>query len=98
MSPTLRKKTLKKFLREQDVSNINNQYIDYIGIEYPSGRTDTLTPETLEKLILSFHDLNDIDFDITCWYINEEKLVKDILKESNRIYKKYFGTQKKKKS
>lgn len=97
MSRKLRQNNIKTFLREQDIVNLDEQYIKYFGIEYPDGRTDTLTPGTLEKLVSSYYNVDDIEFDVVCWFIDEEKLVKDIIKESDKLYKKYFKVPVKRK-
>lgn len=95
MSRKIRQTKIKDFISSQDISNIDDQYIKYFGIEYPNGRKDTLTPETLERLISSYYDIDDIDFSVVCCFIDEEKLIKDIIKESDSLYKKFFGTKNK---
>lgn len=93
---TVRKKSLKEFLKQLDTSNISGDYIEYISISYQNGKTDTLSPELLEKLIMCYHDIEDIDFDVTGCYIDEKKLLKDIISDSNKLYNKHFKPIKKK--
>ncbi|AXH72744.1 MAG: hypothetical protein [Caudoviricetes sp.] len=91
---TLRKKSLRDFLRKQNTSNISGEYIEYISISYPNGKVDTLSPDILEKLIMCYHDINDIEFDVVGCYIDEKQLLKDIINESNKLYNKHFKNNK----
>lgn len=93
---TIRKKSLKEFLRQLDTTNIDGNYIEYVSISYQNGKVDTLSPELLEKLIMCYHDIDDIDFDVIGCYIDEKKLLKDIISESNKLYNKHFKPTKKK--
>lgn len=90
MSQDERKTKIKNFIKNQDVLCVEDDYIKFYVIKYLDDREDTLSPASLERLMESYYDIDDIDFSVIYWIIDDDKMVDDIIIESNKLYKKYF--------
>ena len=90
MSQDERKLKIKNFIKNQDVLCIEDNYIKFYVIKYLDNREDTLTPASLEKLMDSYYNIDDIDFSVVYMIIDDDKITDDIIIESDNLYKKYF--------